>query len=180
MSYLSPFCTHTLINKLLTMKKMWWIALMLFAFLRSLGQSGDSLLYHPQAPARQDIEAALKKARAQHKHVLLQAGGNWCSWCISFDRFTHLNKSIDSLIDRNYVVYHLNYSKENTNADLFAQYGYPQRFGFPVFIVLDAAGNRIHTQNSEYLELGKSYHAQKVYEFLLQWSPQALDAAQYK
>ena len=48
---------------------------------------------------------------------------------------------------------------------MFAKYGYPQRFGFPVFIILDDKGNRIHTQNSEYLEEGKGYNKDKIAEF---------------
>ena len=75
---------------------------------------------------------------------------------------------------------HLNYSKENQNKEVFAKYGFPQRFGFPVFIILDGKGNRIHTQASEYFENGKkSYDAEKVLNFLQQWSPTALDPKLY-
>jgi 23S rRNA (guanosine2251-2'-O)-methyltransferase len=50
----------------------------------------------------------------------------------------------------------------------------------PLFIILDGKGNRIHTQNSEYLENGKkSYDAEKVLNFLQQWSPKALDPKLY-
>ncbi|MFI5153606.1 MAG: thioredoxin family protein [Chitinophagales bacterium] len=146
----------------------------------SNGQLLEKKLYDPKADAARDISSAIKKARAEHKHVLLEAGGNWCSWCIEFGRFSQSDPSIDSLLGKSYIIYHLNYSKENTNKDLFAAYGYPQRFGFPVFIVLDENGNRIHTQNSEYLEQGKSYSKEKVMEFLVQWTPQALDPESYK
>jgi hypothetical protein len=78
-------------------------------------------------------------------------------------------------------LYHLNWSKENENKKIFEQYGYPQRFGFPVFIILNGQGERIHTQNSEYLEDGKkSYDPEKVRSFLEMWSPKALDPAAYR
>jgi thioredoxin-related protein len=147
---------------------------------RSMAQSAVPLLYDPSADAAADISRAVSEAKAEHKHVLLQAGGNWCSWCIEFDRFLHTHASLDSLAGKCFVIYHLNYSRENMNAPIFARYGYPQRFGFPVFIILDQNGNRIHTQNSEYLEQGKSYSEQRVMDFLLQWTPQALDPALYK
>lgn len=54
------------------------------------------------------------------------------------------------MIQKNYVVYHLNYSKENFNSKLFEKLKYPQRFGFPVFMVLDGKGELMHTQNSAY------------------------------
>ncbi|MDX5442362.1 MAG: thioredoxin family protein, partial [Hymenobacteraceae bacterium] len=57
---------------------------------------------------------------------------------------------------------------------------YPQRFGFPVFVVLNSNGERIHTQNSAYLEEGQGYSKKKVLEFLGQWSPDALQPKRYK
>ena len=160
--------------------KSFLLFIMLFGLMSANAQTTAPKIYDPSANAENDIAAAIKKAKAENKHVLLQAGGNWCSWCIEFDKFSHITGSIDSLLNKCFVVYHLNYSKENKNDAIFAKYGYPQRFGFPVFIILDGNGNRIHTQNSDYLEQGRSYNKQKVYEFLLQWTPQALSAELYK
>ncbi|MEO6720016.1 MAG: thioredoxin family protein [Ferruginibacter sp.] len=141
----------------------------------------DNKLYHPDADAAKDIEAAVKKAAAENKFVLIQAGGNWCSWCIEFARFCKADRKIDSVINASFVWYHLNYSKENENKEQFAKFGYPQRFGFPAFIILNAKGERIHTQNSEYLENGKkSYDRDKVQAFLEAWTPLALDPTNYQ
>lgn len=138
-------------------------------------------LYDPDADAAAAIEAAIKTAAAENKFVLIQAGGNWCRWCIEFARFCKADAQIDSLINSSFVWYHLNWSKENQNMPVFKKYGYPQRFGFPVFIILDAKGERIHTQNSEYLEDGKkSYNREKVFSFLEMWTPMALEPAQYE
>ncbi|MBS1914974.1 MAG: thioredoxin family protein [Bacteroidetes bacterium] len=155
------------------------LCLFLFVTVAINAQTTATKIYDPNANADSDIAAAIKKAKAENKYVLLQAGGNWCSWCIEFNRFEHADSSIDSLLNKCFVIYHLNYSKENENKSIFAKYGYPQRFGFPVFIILDGSGNRLHTQNSEYLEQGRSYNKQKVYEFLLNWTPQALTPALY-
>ena len=63
---------------------------------------------------------------------------------------------------------------------MFAKYGYAQRFGFPTFVILNEKGERIHTQNSEYLEDGKkSYDQRKVQSFLEMWSPRALNPEMY-
>lgn len=162
------------------MRKFLIIIFIAVFYINANAQTTETKIYDINANAENDIAAAVKKAKAENKNVLLQAGGNWCSWCIEFNKFTHADSSIDSLINKNFVVYHLNYSKENLNKAVFAKYGYPQRFGFPVFIILDENGNRIHTQNSEYLEQGRSYNKQKVFEFLLQWTPAAMDASLYK
>ena len=112
-------------------------------------------MYNPLADAEKDLAAATKKAADENKFVLIQAGGNWCGWCIEFARFSKADPQIDSLLSSSFVWYHLNYSKENMNEAIFAKYGFAQRFGFPVFIILNDKGERINTQSSEYLEDGK-------------------------
>ena len=140
----------------------------------------ETKLYHPDADAKKDIAAAVKTAKAENKFVLLQGGGNWCSWCIEFARFCRADPKIDSILHASFIWYHLNFSKENENKKMFARYDYPQRFGFPVFIILNSNGERINTQNSEYLEDGKkSYDRAKVIAFLSLWSPKALDPKSY-
>ena len=159
-------------------KKNILLVFILFSATHIFAQEGE--LYNPAANAANDIEAAVKKAAAENKFVLIQAGSNWCSWCLEFARFSKADHQIDSIMHSSYVWYHLNYSKENTNETLFAKYGYPQRFGFPVFIILDGKGQHIHTQSSEYLEDGnKSYDQKKVFTFLQQWVPQALNPKTY-
>jgi len=164
----------------MNMKNYLLFLLITLASLSSKAQPVEKKLYDPMANASVDIAAAVKKARAENKHVFLQAGGNWCSWCIEFARVINEDKQIDSLLEKCFVVYHLNYSEENKNKLVFESFGYPQRFGFPVFIILDREGHRIHTQNSEYLEQGRSFNKQKVMDFLLQWTPQALDPSLYR
>jgi thioredoxin-related protein len=137
-------------------------------------------LYNPSENASQAIEAAVKRAKAAKKHVFIQIGGNWCIWCARFNDVVTKDASLDSLINNNYVVYHLNYSKENKNEKLLARYGYPQRFGFPVFLILDGNGKLLHTQNSVYLEQDKGYNKEKIAGFYTDWRPAALDPSQYK
>jgi len=145
----------------------------------SFSATAADSLYHPKADAKKEIALAVAKAKAQNKKVLIQAGGNWCGWCIEFNRIVTNDTALRSIIEANYIVYHLNYSQENKNAAIFEAYGFPNRFGFPVFLIVNADGNLMHTQNSSYLELGKSYDALKVKEFLLSWTNKALQASTY-
>jgi thioredoxin-related protein len=156
-------------------------SLFIFALFLSLQSfAGDTThLYNPYANVEKDVAAALVKAKAENKHVLLQIGGNWCSWCYKFNSFVHLDSTLKNIINNNYVVYHLNYSKENKNLAYLKKLGFPQRFGFPVLVVLDANGKQLHTQDSSLLEKGNGYDTEKVKEFLLNWSPAALDEKRY-
>jgi thioredoxin-related protein len=160
------------------MKKNFLFGLIIFAYSTAMAQ--ETKLYNPNADATKDIAAAVKKAAEEKKFVLIQAGGNWCSWCVEFARFAKETPQIDSVLKAGFVWYHLNWSKENENKKIFAKYGFPQRFGFPTFIILNEKGERIHTQNSEYLEDGKkSYNLAKVKAFLEMWSPRALNPIMY-
>lgn len=137
-------------------------------------------LYKPAENAEAALQKAIKEAKAAGKHVFVQIGGNWCIWCARFQEFTTKDTQLDSLIKANYVVYHLNYSKENYNKELLKQFNFPQRFGFPVFVVLDGNGKRIHTQDSALLESGDGYDRKKVQTFFENWSARALEPEQYK
>lgn len=138
-------------------------------------------LYKPGEKAEAGITAAINEAKKTGKHVFIQIGGNWCIWCARFHEYITKDTQLDSLVNANYIVYHLNYSKENYNAALLTRYKFPQRFGFPVFLILDGDGSLLHTQNSWYLEDGKtSYDREKVKSFLTEWGPKVFDPSQYK
>jgi hypothetical protein len=94
--------------------------------------------------------------------------------------FYTTNPKVDSVMQANFVVEMINYSKENRNSDVLQKLGFPQRFGFPVIVILDAEGNRIHTQNTVCLEEGRGYNEKRFLEFLKNWSPAALDPQNYK
>ena len=147
---------------------------------QDLDTSKKKKLYDPSDDAKVEITKAVKKAEIEGKHVLLQIGGNWCGWCIVFDEKVKSNDTLRIAIEKNYIVYHVNYSRENMNEDVLASLGFPQRFGFPVFVVLDSEGNRLHTQNSVYLEEGNGHSTSKILEFLRHWSPVAVDPKQYR
>ncbi|WP_036600826.1 thioredoxin family protein [Olivibacter sitiensis] len=159
------------------------ISIICLFFLFCAGASAQETkaeLYHPEADAKADIENAVQKAGREGKHVFLQIGGNWCSWCLAFNGLVTSNDTLRNYIAENYEVVHVNYSKENKNEAVLASLGYPQRFGFPVFVILDGQGNRLHTQNSAYLEEGKGHSAKEVLSFLKAWSPSALDPKSYQ
>lgn len=137
-------------------------------------------LYNPDANAKEEIDMAIKKAAKENKHVFLQIGGNWCSWCVKFHRFVEGDNEINSFVNQNFVVVKVNYDPKNKNEEVLADLEYPQRFGFPVFVILDKNGNRIHTQNSAYLEKDSGYDKERVLQFFKHWAPAALHPDSYK
>ena len=160
------------------MKKIILLTILSLALLSVKAQNAKP--YDPSANAGEDINRAIEKAQDENKHILLMIGGNWCPWCRQLDRFIRQEQTIDSLINADYVLVKVNYSKENKNLATLATYDFPQRFGFPVLVVLNANGKRIHTQNTVYLEEGKGYDAKRIENFLKAWRPAALNPENYK
>jgi thioredoxin-related protein len=143
-------------------------------------QKDENKIYNPEANAKEDIELAIKQAINENKNIMLLIGGNWCPWCVRLHKFIDDNTSVDSLLTANYVVVDVNYSKENKNLKLLKELKFPQRFGFPVIVILNQKGEQIHTQNTVYLEEDKSYGVKKLSEFFKNWFPAALDISNYK
>ncbi|QCX54190.1 thioredoxin family protein [Elizabethkingia sp. JS20170427COW] len=128
--------------------------------------------YNPKENAEAKIAELIQKAQKENKNIMIQAGGNWCIWCLRFNDFVQKTPELKKIVDDNYLYYHLNWSPENKNEKLFTQYGNPgAQYGYPVFIVLNKNGKQIHTQNSAVLEEGKGYSVQKVKDFFLAWKP---------
>lgn len=128
--------------------------------------------YDANANAEKDIENLIAKAKKENKNIILQAGGNWCIWCLRFNQYVQTTPELKTIVDKNYLYYHLNYSPENKNEKVFAKYGNPgAKYGYPVFIVLDKNGKQIHTQDSAVLEEGKGYGFEKVKTFFNEWKP---------
>ncbi|QKG79987.1 thioredoxin family protein [Tenuifilum thalassicum] len=131
-------------------------------------------IYDPKANAAQDIQNAINIAKREGKNVLIQIGGNWCPWCVKLHNFINADSTIKTILHENYVVVKVNYSKENKNLDVLKRLQNPQRFGFPVIVILDSNGKRIHTQDTGLLESRNGYDSKKVLNFLKNWTPKAI------
>ncbi len=131
--------------------------------------------YHPEENAEAKIAELTAQAKKENKNIMIQAGGNWCIWCLRFNNYVQTTPELKKLVDDNYIYYHLNFSPDNKNEKIFAKYGNPgDKYGYPVFIVLDKDGKQIHTQDSSVLEEGKGYSLDKVKKFFEDWKPKAM------
>lgn len=146
-------------------------------------------IYNLQADAKAEIAVAVAKAAKENKHVLLQVGGNWCTWCIAFHNLVDSTVTLKKYINDNFETVLVNYSPENKNESVLASLGYPQRFGFPVFLILDGKGKVLHIENSSYLETdeiapnGKKkvgHDVKKITSFLKGWTTTAVNPETYK
>ena len=142
------------------------------------------------------INEAIAKAQSERKFVICQVGGNWCPWCLRFADFITNDTTISRIIDESFVYIHVNYNpRKSEGAEktaltqaMLKRLNNPERFGFPVLVVLDEKGKVIHIQDSSYLEgndpetdehLGEGnqvlgYNQEKVLRFFKNWTPKAV------
>jgi thioredoxin-related protein len=107
-------------------------------------------VFDPSRDVAADLVSAEKQAAAEHKLILLDVGGNWCGWCMIFDRLSHSDAKLRDVLEKKYVVVHVNMSKENENRDFLSQY--PKIPGYPHFFVLSAEGKVIVSQSTDFFE----------------------------
>lgn len=126
--------------------------------------------YNEMEAADVKINELLTQAKAENKNIMIQVGGNWCVWCLRLNDFIQKTDELKSLVDNNYIYYHLNWSPKNKNEKFFAKYGNPgEKQGYPIFMVLNKKGKLIHVQETGSLEEGKGYSQEKVKTFFEAW-----------
>ena len=146
--------------------------------LTASAQSNLKKIYDESIDPVEQIEKAVKQAEKEGKFVISQVGGNWCRWCLMFADFVAKDAELTQFIDENFVFIHSNYNPRERagekTLEMLKKLGNPERFGFPVFVVMDQNGKVIHTQDSSYLEEGNGYNRDKVVRFFQNWTPEAV------
>ncbi len=128
--------------------------------------------YDEQQDAQAKLNELLDLAKQQNKNVFVQAGGNWCIWCLRFNDFVFNDPELESIVDQNYLYYHLNYSPKNKNKEVFDKYAPgSQSLGYPFFFVITPSTQEVAIFSSGELEYGKSYDKQKVKQLFLDNAP---------
>jgi thioredoxin-related protein len=125
-------------------------------------------IYDEKADAKVQIEAALAAAKRQNRRVLIQWGGNWCSWCLLLHDRLKSDKDLAKTLRYEYDVVLVD---SNNNKELAAKYGADlKKHGVPFLTVLDSDGKVLANEPTEPFETktdGKNGHdAKKVQAFL--------------
>jgi thioredoxin-related protein len=124
--------------------------------------------YDPKRDAAEDIRDAAAEAKRTNRRVLLEVGGEWCSWCHHMDDFFAAHPDLTSVRDKSFVTVKINFSEENSNKEVLARY--PEIAGYPHLFVLDSDGMLVHSQDTSPLEESKSYNLGRFTTFLAYWA----------
>ena len=127
-------------------------------------------IYPEISRATADIEAGLKEAKAGHKRVLVDFGGNWCTDCKVLD-INFKKPENEAVLKDHYVLVHVNVGENriDENLDIGERYGIPLKKGVPALAVLDADGRVVHAQKEGEFESMRKMDPKSVNEFLVKW-----------
>jgi thiol:disulfide interchange protein len=143
----------------------------LFYLLTAVGSAPRAAqpdIYPPVEQASTDISAALKRAAASHKRVILDFGGNWCTDCHVLDLYFH-DATNGPLLAANYVLVHINIGQRDANLDIARRYQVPLSKGVPAIAVLNDRGKVLYSQKTGEFEAMRYMQTGAVTDFLVRW-----------
>jgi thioredoxin-related protein len=127
-----------------------------------------SKIYDDKSDPFSDASAALALAKATNRQVLIEIGGNWCTWCHKMDNFLAKNHDIYQTLHSQYVLLKINVSDSNENKAFMDSL--PPVLGYPHMYVSTAAGKMILSKDTAELLSGSNYSRESWLTFLNKWS----------
>jgi thiol:disulfide interchange protein len=127
-------------------------------------------IYSEKANPKADIAAALAQAKRENKRVLLDFGGDWCGDCQVLDIYFHNAQNLP-ILEKNYVLVHVNVGHMDENQNIAAQYQVPLDRGVPALAVLSERGKLLYSQRAGEFDTMRNMASSSVTSFLVQWKP---------
>lgn len=125
-------------------------------------------IYPDVAVAKSDIQAALSKARREHKRVILDFGGDWCPDCQVLNIYFHQSPNKE-LVDKYFVLVDVNIGRMDQNLDVAQKYGVPMK-GVPALSVIEPSGKVVYAQTKEFSDM-RNLQSSDLTTFLEAWKP---------
>ena len=129
-----------------------------------------SISYDASRDPYADTKTALALAKETDRKLLIEVGGNWCSWCHVLARFLSDHENVASRLHETFVVLKVNVSEANDNARFMATL--PPARGYPHMYITDSSGVVLHSQNTGQFIQNSEYSEQQFMAFLDYWQSQ--------
>lgn len=126
-----------------------------------------SHVYDASRNPNADGRDALKLAKETNRKVLIEVGGDWCSWCFVLDRFIKEHPKVASRLHLTFVLLKVNISDENDNIEFMA--AFPPAQGYPHMYVTDSDGNILSSKDTADFRENKKYSEGRFMDFIDHW-----------
>ncbi len=126
------------------------------------------LPYDTDAVGKTQVDAARKRAKAGHKLLLIDLGGNWCPDCRVLAGVMAVPE-IKAFVDRHYEVVTVDIGRRDKNLDVAAAYGATVK-GVPIVMIVDPiTGQTRNPERYAALSDARNMTPQALADWLAQW-----------
>ena len=126
-----------------------------------------SKVYDDKRDPFKDAQAAITLAQKTDRNVLIEIGGNWCTWCHKMDAFLEKNPTIYQALHDNYVLLKISVSDSNENEAFMKSL--PPVQGYPHMYVSTSTGQMLLSKDTAELLHDLEYSAEYWLTFLRKW-----------
>lgn len=132
-----------------------------------------SKVYDDTRDPFKDASSALVLAQETDRNVLIEVGGNWCTWCHKMDAFLLANPKVYHALHSKYVLLKINVSDSNENDDFMK--ALPPVLGYPHMYVSAATGKMLLSKDTAELQDNSGYSTTYWLEFLKKWQNKSVE-----
>ncbi|MFT5756889.1 MAG: thioredoxin-related protein [Alteromonadaceae bacterium] len=126
-----------------------------------------STSYDEQRDPFKDAVAAIKLAKQTNRNVIIEIGGNWCTWCHKMDSFLENNPEIYQQLHSKYVLLKINVSDTNENEEFMKSL--PPVLGYPHMYVSTSSGKMLLSKDTAELLENNQYSREHWLAFINKW-----------
>jgi thiol-disulfide isomerase/thioredoxin len=127
------------------------------------------LPYDVAADADAQVAAAKQRAKAHHKLLLIDLGGNWCLDCRVLAGVLEV-PAVAAFVQRHYEVVKVDIGRMDKNQQVAAHYGINDVHGVPALLIVDPRKDRlINGGKISALSDARSMTPQALADWLAQW-----------
>ncbi len=147
-----------------------WIPLFLLLLVPAATDQPAGSIYDEKADAHREVAAAISKAEATQRNVVLVFGANWCGDCRALDAQMH-KPELAAIIEKNYVIVDVNLGRYDRNLDVAEQYHVPIKQGIPALAVLSSRGALLYAMDQGQFADARHMSYESIKAFFEQWKP---------
>jgi thiol-disulfide isomerase/thioredoxin len=129
--------------------------------------------YDENADANKAVDAALAKAKAEHKRAFIDLGGNWCGDCRVLAGLMDLPE-VKSFVDAHYVFVAVDVGRFNKNLQVPARWNMVDALktgGAPTVLIVDPVTNKVvDAGHTGALEDARHMDPQSIMNWIAEWA----------
>jgi thioredoxin-related protein len=126
-----------------------------------------SKVYDDKRDPFKDAQAAIVLAQKTNRNVLIEIGGNWCTWCHKMDAFLAENPKVYQELHDKYVLLKISVSDSNENEAFMKSL--PPVQGYPHMYVSTNTGTMLLSKDTAELLNDLEYSTEYWLTFLAKW-----------